>query len=210
MSNAVATQQTVLAIETGSGGAKTITAIAKGNPAIITATAHGFANGDVVTLASIGGMTELNGVTAVVQFKTTNTFAIAVDSTSYTTYTSGGTATPVAYTEIGEAKTWSGLDGQANEIDVTHIRSTAKEYRLGLQDFGNFQIELNKIFSDAGQAAAIAAKAAGTVKSIKLTYPTGNTQTFDALIKAFPISGGVDGVLTGTLQLRVTGEVVEA
>lgn len=210
MSNAVPTQQTVLAIATGTGGAKSISAISKGNPAIITATAHGFANGDVVTLASIGGMTELNGVTAVVQFKTTNTFAIAVDSTSYTTYTSGGTATPQTYTEIGEVKTWSGLDGQANEIDVTHIRSTAKEYRLGLQDFGNFQIELNQIFGDSGQAALKTAKAAGTVKSIKLTYPDAHTQTFDALVKSFSTSGGVDSVLAGTVQFRVTGAVVEA
>lgn len=210
MSNAQSTQGTILAIATGTGGAKTITAISKGNPCIITSAAHGLSNGDVVTLASIGGMTELNGVTAVVQFKTTNTFAIAVDSTSYTTYTSGGTATPQTYTEIGEVKTWSGLDGQANEIDVTHIRSTAKEYRLGLQDFGNFQIDLNQIFGDAGQAALKAAKAAGTVKSCKITYPSLNTQTFDALVKSFSTSGGVDNVLAGSVQFRVTGAVVEA
>lgn len=210
MSNAVPTQQTILAIATGTGGAKTISAVAKGNPTILTATAHGFAAGDVVTLASLGGMTELNGVTAVVAYKTANTFAIAIDSTSYTTYTSGGTATPQTYTEIGEVKSWSGLDGQANEIDVTHIRSTAKEYRLGLQDFGNFQIDLSQIFSDAGQAALKAAKASGAVKSIKITYPDAHTQTFDALVKSFSTSGGVDAVLLGTVQFRVTGAVVEA
>jgi hypothetical protein len=45
-------------------------------------------------VASVGGMTQLNGNTYTVQYATANTFALqGVDSSGYTTYTSGGTAT---------------------------------------------------------------------------------------------------------------------
>jgi hypothetical protein len=71
-----------------------ITAITKANPAVVTAANHGFINGDVVKFASIGGMTELNGTTKTVANKSDNTFELSgTDSSGFTTYTSGGTAT---------------------------------------------------------------------------------------------------------------------
>ena len=39
---------------------KTITAITKANPAVVTATGHGYSNGDEVKIRSVGGMTEVN------------------------------------------------------------------------------------------------------------------------------------------------------
>ena len=55
------------------GSSKTITGITKGSPAVVTAASHGFSNGDVVLLQSIGGMTELNNRHYVVASATTNT-----------------------------------------------------------------------------------------------------------------------------------------
>ena len=80
---------------------KTISGATKANPVVITATAHGFSNGDHVIIASVGGMTELNGVTGIVANKTTNTFELTdvdgtnINSTAFTTYTSGGTASKI-------------------------------------------------------------------------------------------------------------------
>ena len=54
-SNAISAQGSTLHIGTGTGGAKTITGVAAGNPTIITATSHGFANGDRVTIAALTG-----------------------------------------------------------------------------------------------------------------------------------------------------------
>lgn len=72
-----------------SGG---ITGITKANPAVVTAAGHGLRSGDLVALASIGGMTELNGNSYIVDVLTTGTFALrGVNSTAYGTYTSGGT-----------------------------------------------------------------------------------------------------------------------
>lgn len=80
---------------------KTISGATKANPVVITATAHGFSNGDHVIIGSVAGMVELNGVTGIVANKTTNTFELTdvdgtnINSTAFTTYTSGGTASKI-------------------------------------------------------------------------------------------------------------------
>ena len=60
-STAISSQGSVLSLATGTGSAKTISGVTLGNPTIITATAHGFSVGDVVTIASVGGSTSVNG-----------------------------------------------------------------------------------------------------------------------------------------------------
>lgn len=70
---------------------KTITGITQANPAVVTSTAHGYSNGDVVYIASVVGMTEVNGYYFTVAGVTANTFQLSgIDSTAYTAYTSGG------------------------------------------------------------------------------------------------------------------------
>jgi len=73
--------------------ADTITGATKANPCVITAVAHGLADGDRVLIASVGGMTQINDRYYSINVLTTNTFELlGENSTSYTTYTSGGTA----------------------------------------------------------------------------------------------------------------------
>lgn len=77
--------------------AKNITGVTKADPAVVTSSAHGFANGDQVIIAGVVGMTQLNtGRTFTVAGATTDTFQLSgVDSTSYGTYVSGGTVSRV-------------------------------------------------------------------------------------------------------------------
>jgi hypothetical protein len=64
------------------------------NAAIETATPHGLAVGDRVTFASVGGMVELNNNTYEVKtVESTSIFRLAIDSSAYASYTSGGTIT---------------------------------------------------------------------------------------------------------------------
>ena len=75
---------------------KTITAITKANPAVVTASSHGYVNGDHVWINNVVGMTEVNGRRYTVANKTTNTFELSgVDSSNYTTYSSNGDAQKV-------------------------------------------------------------------------------------------------------------------
>ena len=80
---------------------KTISGATQANPVVITASSHGFNNGDHVIIGSVVGMTELNGVTGIVAGKTTNTFQLTdvdatnINSTGYTAYSSAGTASRI-------------------------------------------------------------------------------------------------------------------
>ena len=82
-------------------GDKTISAITKANPAVVTATGHGYSNGDEVVISGVVGMTEVNGKRFLVANKATNTFELTdkdgtnINSSSFTTYTSGGVANKV-------------------------------------------------------------------------------------------------------------------
>lgn len=110
-------------------------------------------------------------------------------------------------TEIANVKSFSGFDGEAGEIDVTNLSSTAKEFRIGLQDYGSFSMEWDVDFEDAGQNAVRAAQASGAVKTFVLTFPDGSTATFQGLVKnATSLSGGVDQVITGSVSIKITGE----
>lgn len=70
-----------------------ISGASKASPVVITATAHGLSTGDTVLINSVAGMVELNGLQHDVTVTGANTFTIPVDSTGFSTYSSGGTAT---------------------------------------------------------------------------------------------------------------------
>ena len=80
---------------------KTISGATQADPVVITATAHGYSNGDEVIITGVVGMTELNNKHYLVANKTTNTFEITdvdgndIDGSSFTAYTSGGTVNKV-------------------------------------------------------------------------------------------------------------------
>lgn len=111
------------------GAAVNITGITKANPGVVTAASHGFANGDSVIITGVAGMTEVNNRRFVVANATTNTFELSgVNTTSYTTYSSGGSVAEI----IEIATTYS--DDELQELrfaqynDVLYI--THKDHPL--------------------------------------------------------------------------------
>lgn len=121
----------------------------------------------------------------------------------------GNADSPLTFTEVKEIKTFNAFDGEAAEIDVTHLQSAAKEFRMGLQDWGNFNLDLNYLPEDPGQMACRAAKGSRQVQQFKATFSDGSFTTFDAFVKNSPRSGGVDAVVETSFSLRVTGDIVD-
>lgn len=79
----------VAAAQTRTGA---ITAATQANPCQLTSAAHGRTTGDKLYIASIGGMTQLNGNTYAITVVDANSFTLdGVNSTTYSAYTSGGT-----------------------------------------------------------------------------------------------------------------------
>ena len=114
-------------------------------------------------------------------------------------------------TAIGAIKSYSGFDGEASELDVTHLASTAKEFLIGLINNGTFGIEYFPDFTDAGQDALRAAAISGATVAMVLSLPTGSpmeTATFNAVVKnAHSLSGAVDAPLEGSASLLISGAV---
>jgi len=194
----------------GTSAAIAITGISKANPAVVTAAAHGLANGNVVLLGDITGMTELNGISAPVKVLTDSTFElVGVDSSGYTTYSSGGDATPLVFLETCQHKSYSGFDGQASERDTTTLCSTAKEKKTGLQDFGGMSVELHYVEDDPFQVEFKLAKADNLGRWFRLHKANGFWKVYFGYPRSLSDSGAVDGDNTGTASVTIDGEVYE-
>jgi hypothetical protein len=78
-----------------------ITAATTANPVVVTASSHGYSNGDQVYIVDAGGMTQINGKYFLVNNTTTNTMELRdidgddINGSGYTAYTSGGTVARV-------------------------------------------------------------------------------------------------------------------
>ena len=69
-----------------------ITNIQKTNPVTVTCVGHDMQTGDLCQIASVAGMTAINGAYAAITRVDNNTFTMPIDATGYATYTSGGYA----------------------------------------------------------------------------------------------------------------------
>lgn len=114
---------------------------------------------------------------------------------------------PLSYVEVSEITSFTGFDGQAAEIDVTHLQSTAKEFLMGLQDFGSFSVECNYLPTDTGQDNMRAAKASRDVQAFRATFSDTSTATFQGYVLGATVSGGVDAKVDGAFTIRITGNV---
>lgn len=117
-------------------------------------------------------------------------------------------ASPTGFTKIAEVNTFS-REGDRPEIDVSSLDSTAREYRLGLQDNGTLSFECNCVFTDAGQDLMVAALSSPGEWEFKIEYPDATVHLFRGLVKKFDIAGGVDQVLKRNAQIRLTGAITE-
>lgn len=80
---------------------KVISGATQASPVVITATSHGYTDGDWIVISNVVGMTELNGKTFKIANKSTHTFELTnvddvnIDGTAYTAYVSGGVSAKV-------------------------------------------------------------------------------------------------------------------
>ncbi len=124
----------------------------------------------------------------------------------------GDGASPEVFTTIAEVKSIDGPGGQANEIDVTDLSSTAKEFALGLQDEGDITLDINYIPGNTQHAQLRSDRAAGTSRNYRITFTDSpaTTWTFAAYVKGFSISNAVDNITGASVTLRVSGSITEA
>lgn len=135
------------------GATKAITGATQADPVVITAVAHGWSNNDWVYVASVGGMTELNGQLYIISNVATDSFSLSdlfgnpVDGTAFDAYTSGGTAarvvtvvSPYAIADLPTLK----FTQSADVMSFTHpdyppydlTRNSASSWTFAVVSFG--------------------------------------------------------------------------
>lgn len=98
---------------------KTISGISLTNPAVVTAAAHGFSNGDRVIITGAGGIGQVNNREFTVANQTANTFELSgVNATGYDAYTLGGVASRIY--EIASPY----LEAELNDISFSQSADT--------------------------------------------------------------------------------------
>ena len=202
-------QGSTLQVSTGSGAAKVITGISKADPAVITAVGHGLVLGDVARVSDVVGMTDINGQLVVVDNPDTDDFEAAnINSTGYAAYTSGGSLLPMVFSSFCELTGANQQDGTADEIEVTTICSTAKEFEQGLGDSGTLTLDYNFAPNTGVQASFRAAKISGEEVAVRLSLPKeGGTIIMIGRVQQTSFQGSNGGVWTGSATIRLTGEV---
>jgi len=94
-------------------------------------------------------------------------------------------------------------------IDVT-VHSTSNEWREfvgGLKDGGTFTI--SGLHSATSNPLA-ADDDDGSAKAVVVTFSDASTATFDGVLLGYGVSGGIEGALTYSASIKVSGDVVYA
>lgn len=196
-----------VAMESALGADKTITAVALGATATITAT-HDFSAGDYVVF-NVLGTYQLNGkvyrvdsVSTTVSFVIEDTDGTSVDTTDWDTFVSG-TCNKITFgTSITTATSISASGGDFDFIDTTTIHDLVKTQIPGTANPLSYSFDNLWDASDAGQIAMKAASDAQAQRAFKFTFGTGGP------IMVFTGYVGFTGAPTGSAQDKVVSPAV--
>lgn len=204
-SSAVSKYRTAVKVSTATTTAKTITGITKASSAVVSSSAHGLSVGAVVVFSSVAGMTEINGRVGIITAAATGTFTVNIDSTNFTTYTSGGSATPQTMTLVENVLDFQRNAEEADRIDSTNLQSTKKEYIVGLAGEGTISLPVDVDATGPGQARIRGL--VGTDTAVAVTVTRSDSKTEAMLIKWTGFSESFADKHGGTFTGTVTGDV---
>jgi len=159
-------------LEGSKGSPATITGISKANPGVVTTSAaHGFAPGDRVVVSNVKGMTQVNGKVYTVGTTTSTTFQLKddnnnnLDTTNYTTYTSGGSVALLltdiqvpAFRSADEGKYILANGGVLEIVNVISDKEVEAVVLKGLnsaEDTSNWSLEEPTWNADRGYPSAV-------------------------------------------------------
>lgn len=202
MAQAKVWKNVAVAMQSAIAAAKTITAISKANPGVVSSTAHGYSNGDIVYL-EVQGMYQMNERAVRVAGVTADTFQLeGVDTTDFDDFSSGTVAKVTMGTSITTATSISSSGGNFDMIDTTTIHAAQRSQMPGLPDATTFTMDHIHDVSDAGLVAMKAASDAQQKRVFSFTFGQGGQRMYFA--------GYVGAALlpAGSAQALVTTQTV--
>lgn len=206
-----------MAMQSAIAAAKTITGITKAAPGVITATAHGYSNGDFVLL-EISGMIELNYGVYEVTNVATDTFQIigpdgvtGIDTTSFNTFSTGTAKKLTLGTSITGVQGFSAQGGDIKFVDTTTVHDLRDKQRAVGASAMSYTLDLQWDPANAGQAAMKAAFESSASKAFKITWPDGAYACWYGSVGYSGAPGGEkQGVTTTAAALAMDGPLTVA
>ena len=135
-------------------------------------------------------------------------------SSQGTTLQMSPTGSPQVFSTVPEIVSISGPSGSAQEQDASDLSSTAKEYKFGLKDHGEISLDMNYIPDNTVHASVRTAFTENppTPRLWRLTFTDtapAKIWEFQAYVKGFSVSAGVDQILKVAVTLRITADITE-
>ena len=187
-----------IAMQSALATAKTITAIAKGATATVTAT-HDYSAGDYVVM-TVSGMTELDArVVRILSVSTTVSFVIegatgvSLDTTLFGTFTAGTCQKVTFGTSLATVTGLTSSGGEADMIDITTLGDKVKRSMPGIPSAMEMSFENIWDVSDTALIALKAASDAGTTRAFKMTFSGGAIMCVNGYVAATMIPTGSFG-----------------
>lgn len=126
----------------------------------------------------------------------------------------GDGASPEVFTNIGQVRDISGPGFAMSVEEATHHGSSWKEYVPGMLEGGEVSFEILLDTDDATHYQASAASLYSDMinrrkRNFKMVLPDANTTTFAfaAYVTSFEVGAPVEGLLTASVTLQITGNV---
>ena len=112
---------------------------------------------------------------------------------------------------IGEVTSINGLNLDSDEIEVTHLESPGgyEEVIQTIRRTGTVSIEGNFVPGNDGQAQLMADYLTGAIDTYVIAFPDemATEWEFEGFVKSAPSTeAGIDGAVSFTAEIRVTGE----
>lgn len=207
MANATLWKNVAIAMQSAIASPKTITGITNANPGVVSSTAHGYANGDVIYL-DVQGMHQVNGRAVRVAGVTTDSYQLeGVDTTLFDTFSSGTSAKVTMGTSITTATSINGSGGDFDFEDTTTIHANQRTQVPKLPNPATYTMDNIWDITDAGQAACKAASDAQALRVFSFTFGTGGKKMYFAgYVGASLMPGGqAQGLVTTSIVITMFG-----
>lgn len=178
---------------------KTITAVTKANPAVVSVTTHGSAAGDIVYIGAVTGMPEFPAGWYTVGAPAAGTFTINLDTTAYAAAGTGGSIQQYTWQKMCEAKNFNSSNAARPEIDTTGMCDSSTTSEAGVSSLGTIAISGNQLPQGTVQKALRAYESTGETFPVKVNFPTPATNGayfVPVFVQNLNWQGAVNGVWT--------------
>lgn len=167
----------IVSLATTYGTAKTVSGISNANPGVATSTAHGLANGALVSVTS--GWSNLNNRVARVAGTATNTFNLdGIDTTSVTQYPAGSGGGSVqeitGFTQIAQIMGFSTSGGEQQFATFSFLEQNFDTQIPTTLSAQSITLDIADDPTLPGYQALKAASDARAIRALRLSMPDGS------------------------------------